>query len=69
MTHPMRRESGDDDLVGHVAYLEAWEDDGGATGADACTRDGPSERQSAADTRLVNTPCSNQPNFCNLDLG
>src|SRR5688500_7679590 len=33
MTHPIRRESRDDDMVGHVAHLEAWEDDGGATGA------------------------------------
>ena len=69
MTHPLRRESRDDDMVGHVAHLEAWEDEGGATGADACTRDVPSERQSPAEARLVNTPRSSQPNFCNLDLG
>lgn len=51
MAHPMRRESRDDDMVGHITHLEAWEDDGGATGADACTRDVPSEGQSAADVR------------------
>jgi hypothetical protein len=56
MTHPIRRESRDDNMVGHAAQLEAWEDDGGATGADACTRDVPSEGQSAADARLVDTP-------------
>ena len=56
MAHPMRRESRDDDMVGHITHLEAWEDDGGATGADACTRDVPSEGQSAADSRLVNRP-------------
>jgi len=56
MTHPIRRESRDDDMVGHVAHLEAWEDDGGATGADACTRDVPSEGQSAAGARLANAP-------------
>ena len=43
MTHPIRRESRDDNMAGHAAQLEAWEDDGGATGADACTRDVPSE--------------------------
>jgi hypothetical protein len=58
MTHPIRSECRDDDMAGHAAQLEAWEDDGGATGADPRTRDVPSEGRSAADARLFNTPRS-----------
>jgi hypothetical protein len=58
MTHLIRRESRDDKTVGHAVQLDAWEDDGGATAADAGARDMPSEGRWAADARLFGTRTS-----------